>query len=316
MNTDMGEEPLAEDVVRDGGDEGDGGSDAQREHEALVAQARDVTLPGEGASDGPPATFLGLMGIAAIESRHSEDDVILVADPDDATESESASTRPALAEEVYIDEQRALTQRLQRQQRQHDRLIEKVAAGVASSEDLARSRRELRDTKEAMEDAASLAAHARVLAQERAQRTKVINYYQAIDRCEESLTAAVEDAEAIDSLVTELGAVVERFRGRLESITVLRKQAFSLGGRAMLEALDRWMNEPAGLELEVLNRLKTEHVLSDRISTARPGYYGARRVAPWTQQFASELVSAARQRAPVIEEAEEDGDAGDTNTDE
>ena len=123
--------------------------------------------------------------------------MLLTSDAEDmvGTESDSPATtgagRAPLVEEVYADETKALRRRLEQQQRQHDLLIEKVAAGLAGSDALAKSRRAMRVTKDAIEDARALEAHARVLAQQRARRIKVEGFHAAINQVEADLTAAV-----------------------------------------------------------------------------------------------------------------------------
>jgi hypothetical protein len=190
----MGEE-LAADPVRADEEDVLAAPDSAREHLALLEQARASTLlPGEAASE--PQTFLSVMGID-LAPRHAEEDVLLTSDAEDmvGTESDSPATtgagRAPLVEEVYADETKALRRRLEQQQRQHDLLIEKVAAGLAGSDALAKSRRAMRVTKDALEDARALEAHARVLAQQRARRIKVEGFHAAINQVEADLTAAV-----------------------------------------------------------------------------------------------------------------------------
>jgi hypothetical protein len=323
MNADISTEPAA--GVPHDGDAGIAETDGERQaHVALLEEASIATLPGDlspGNEELAPNTFLSLMGID-LESRQpdaGEEFAIAADDPvvDDEPDASSRAPRertapdPALLQQVYGDDVKAATRRLQRLQAKHDQLIERVARGLTESSELAKSRVALRAAKDAIEDAVALRDHALTVAKERAVRSKAVAFHRAIDVCATELEAAAEDAATIDRLASELGEAVARFRGQLTSIDGLRRQAFSFGGRRVLEALERWLAAPSGLELELVNRLKAEGVLTDggvRQAQAHPGYVRDRRVLEWAATFGTELIAAARQRAPVLEQDDEGDD--------
>ena len=202
---------------------------------------------------------------------------------------------------MYDDEARALKRRLQKQQFAHGRLIEAVAHGEADATDIARSRGEMRATRDALEDITALQAHVQQAAAEQAARNAVLSYHRVVDATDAAMAQALEDARAIDASIEALGLAVGTFRERMRVCDALHRALLEAGGGPLLDNVAVWSSQRTGLDPEVLNRLRCVDVLTDHgvDDVARE-----RKVAPWAHAWSVRMIEVARQQGPAFPEHE------------
>ena len=218
------------------------------------------------------------------------------------TDGPPPSSGAPFAAQVYDDEARALKRRLQKQQFSHGRLIEKVAHGEADATDIARSRGEMRATRDALEDLTALQAHVREAEAEQAARNAVLAYHRVVDTTDAAMALALEDARAIDDSIEALGVAVGRFRERMRACDALHTALLEAGGGGLLDHVAVWSSQRTGLDPEVLNRLRCVGVLTGHgvDAVARE-----RRVAAWLRAWAVLMIQVARQQGPALPEHDE-----------
>jgi phage shock protein A len=287
---------------------------------------------GDGAPAPPRRTWLDVMGIA-LDSPTADDDVVPVSEepspsrivdnelpvfepaaagmaqapeaPGAASEEPGTATTGSadstLVTQVYEDQARALERRLYQQQAEHGRVIEAVARGEADSSEIARSRGEMRATRDELEDIAALQAHVEKVAAERAARNKVLAYHQVVDTTEAAMVQALDTAQTIDECVDALGAAVGRFRTQVQLCDELQRVTYVAGGRRLLDDVSTWSSQRAALDSELLNRLRSVGALTDRSVDDRAR---ERRVASWTQSWTVRMIEIARQRGPSLPDDE------------
>ena len=308
-----------------------------------VASPLEAFEPRDGADAAPPAapqnTFVSLMGIpfrtpdrgeeAALAetgegaTRIVSDDVPVFQEGDASDPAITVITRPApraapdtreLPEQVYADEHRALQKRLHNEQLHHGRLLEKVARGEATAADLARSRGNLRDLKDQLEDVAALAEHTATVARERAERARVERYYATVDRTEAEFAQLVETLAAMDGLVAELGAARARCQTLLEGALVdLRSQAAKMRDdpqRRLLAAISTWTSQANALEGELLHRLRAVCALRDQgVDPATVDH----RLDAWAGAWTRPAIEMARAHGPRLPDPESASETAGTD---
>ena len=202
------------------------------------------------------------------------------------------------------EEARILEARLEALRLERLKLTEQVVRGGTSREVLTRMSRDALELERELADNRSLQESLSKLARQQDAENEVRLYHQAVEAAETAYAAASQEAQAIDALIEELGSAVNRLRAYAGDWADLRHHANRVGGRRLVEALAVWGSQFAGLEAEIMNRLRSVGALDGSVDPRAR----ARRVVTWLPSWTKRLIETARTLGPELRRTQEQND--------